>query len=93
MIAKATTNLYPQVVNWDEKYGSFDKDGNKVEIDESKIAEEVKRLQAEYEATQYQRDRASAYPSYADQLDTIYHKGLDAWKALVKETKDKYPKP
>ena len=93
MIAKATTNLYPQVVNWDEKYGSFDKDGNKVEIDESKIAEEVKRLQAEYEATQYQRDRASAYPSYADQLDTIYHQGLDAWKAEIKAIKDAHPKP
>ena len=93
MIAKATRNLYPQVVNWDEKYGSFDKDGNKVEIDESKIAEEVKRLQAEYEATQYQRDRASAYPSYADQLDTIYHQGLDAWKAEIKAIKDAHPKP
>ena len=93
MIAEATINLYPQVVYWDEKYGSFDKDGNKVEIDDAKIAEEVKRLQAEYDSKKYQRDRAVAYPSYADQLDTIYHQGIDAWKAEIKAVKDKYPKP
>ena len=50
-------------------------------------------LQAEYEANQYQRDRASAYPSIQDQLDKIYHSGLTAWKADIKSIKDKYPKP
>ena len=28
-----------------------------------------------------------------DQLDYIYHNGLDAWKAKIKEVKDKYTKP
>jgi hypothetical protein len=28
----------------------------------------------------------------ADQLDDIYHNGIDAWKATIKTTKDKYPK-
>jgi len=28
-----------------------------------------------------------------DQLDYIYHNGLDAWKAEIKKVKDKYPKP
>ena len=28
-----------------------------------------------------------------DQLDYIYHNGLDAWKVKIKEVKDKYPKP
>jgi hypothetical protein len=32
------------------------------------------------------------YPSMADQLDDIYHNGIDAWKATIKITKDKYPK-
>lgn len=54
-------------------------------------------IQKEYEdhlkSTQYQRDRAVAYPSIPDQLDTIYHQGLDAWKAEIKTIKDKYPKP
>ena len=50
-------------------------------------------LQAEYDAKQYQRDRAEEYPTWKDQLDDIYHNGLDAWKATIKATKDKYPKP
>ena len=32
------------------------------------------------------------YPSIVDQLDDIYHNGIDAWKATIKVTKDKYPK-
>ena len=36
--------------------------------------------------------RASEYPSVVDQLDDIYHNGIDAWKATIKATKDKYPK-
>ena len=41
----------------------------------------------------YKKDRSRAYPSYADQLDTIYHQGIAAWKAEIKAVKDKYPKP
>ena len=41
---------------------------------------------------QLQENRASDYPSIADQLDDIFHNGLDAWKATIQETKDKYPK-
>ena len=55
---------------------------------EAKMAE----VQAEYDAKQYQRDRAAEYPSMADQLDDIYHNGIDAWKATIKTIKDKYPK-
>ena len=57
------------------------------------VEAKLKELQAEYDAKQYQRDRAAAYPSYADQLDTIYHQGLDAWKAEIKAIKDAHPKP
>ena len=45
-----------------------------------------------WEATQYKRSRASEYPSIPDQLDEIYHNGIDSWKAVIKKTKDKYPK-
>ena len=48
--------------------------------------------QTAYDAKQYQRDRADEYPSIADQLDDIYHNGIDAWKSTIKVTKDKYPK-
>jgi hypothetical protein len=51
---------------------------------------------AEYEAyvaaNEYKGLRKEEYPSIADQLDDIYHNGIDAWKATIKLTKDKYPK-
>ena len=37
-------------------------------------------------------NRANDYPSIADQLDKIYHSGLNEWKKVIKATKDKYPK-
>jgi len=49
-------------------------------------------LQTDYDNKQYQRDRADEYPSIADQLDDIYHNGVDGWKTTIKATKDKYPK-
>ena len=36
--------------------------------------------------------RRNAYPSIEDQLDDIYHNGIDGWKATIKKTKDNYPK-
>jgi uncharacterized small protein (DUF1192 family) len=60
---------------------------------DAEITAEVARLQAEYEAKEYQRQRAAAYPSIADQLDTIYHEGIDAWKAEIAAVKTEYPKP
>lgn len=59
---------------------------------EAEIQAELTRLQAEYDSKQYARDRAADYPAIADQLDTLYHGGIDAWKAEVKVVKDKYPK-
>jgi len=59
----------------------------------AEIEAKIKELQADYDSKQYQRDREVAYPSIPDQLDTIYHQGIDAWKAEIKVVKDKYPKP
>jgi len=52
-------------------------------------------LQAEWdlENDSYKSQRRAEYPSIEDQLDDIYHNGIDAWKATIKVTKDKYPKP
>ena len=36
--------------------------------------------------------RKKDYPTWQAQLDDIYHNGIDAWKATIKVTKDKYPK-
>ena len=41
----------------------------------------------------YQDKRQTEYPSIGDQLDKIYHDGIDAWKAdMIKPIKDKHPK-
>ena len=60
---------------------------------EEEVQAEIERLQLEYNNNQYQRDRAFAYPSIEDQLDTLYHQGYDGWKAMVDEVKNQYPKP
>jgi len=41
----------------------------------------------------YKEQRAKAYPSIPDQLDLLYHGGLDAWKAAIDAVKQEYPKP
>ena len=61
-------------------------------ISKADILAKQKELQTAYDAKAYQRDRAVAYPSMADQLDDIYNNGVDAWKATIKAVKDKYPK-
>ena len=40
----------------------------------------------------YKDLRIAEYPSFGEQLDKIYHSGIDAWKADIKVIKDKYPK-
>ena len=40
----------------------------------------------------YKELRAAEYPSIVDQLDKIYHTGIDGWKTDIKVVKDKYPK-
>ena len=42
--------------------------------------------------TTYTEARAAEYPPIVDQLDKIYHSGVDAWKVDIKAIKDKYPK-
>jgi len=61
-------------------------------IAEADILAKQKELQTAYDNNKYQRDRAEAYPPMTDQLDDIYHNGIDAWKATIKAVKDKYPK-
>jgi len=77
-----------------------DNDVNQIEwadgttpISKADIEAKQAELQTEYDAAKYQRDRKAEYPSVVDQLDDIYHNGIDAWKATIKKTKDKYPKP
>jgi hypothetical protein len=68
-------------------------DGNPTNITNQQITDKQAELQTAYDAKEYQRNRKKEYPEIADQLDDIYHNGIDAWKATIKVTKDKYPKP
>ena len=61
-------------------------------ISKADIEAKMIEVQADYDAKEYQRSRAAEYPSIVDQLDDIYNNGIDAWKATIKITKDKYPK-
>ena len=71
-------------INWDDK---IETKPTEEEI-EAKLAE----LQYQEEVNVYQEKRKLEYPNWEDQLDQIYHSGVDAWKADIKAIKDKYPK-
>ena len=62
---------------------------------EKECTDGLAALQAEWdlENDSYKSKRRSEYPRVEDQLDDIYHNGIDGWKATIKVTKDKYPKP
>ena len=67
-------------------------DAVQTEPTSSEIDAEVVRLQGVYDGNAYQRSRAAEYPTWQDQLDDIFHNGIDGWKATLQVTKDKYPK-
>jgi len=82
----AIYKIYPNVVTIDDTAGAFDKDGNKVEID-------LDLVNAWVDPEAYKYKRAQEYPAIADQLDYIYHNGIDAWKKdMIDPVKNKYPK-
>ena len=71
-------------------------DGVLVDLTEQDIAQrnaDNAAYAAEIAANGYKSDRAAAYPSIADQLDDIYHNGIDAWKANILAVKQAHPKP
>ena len=90
---QAVSNLYSNVHN---QVGdkAFDVEGNPVDIDETKVAKEVKRLQADYDSKQYQRDRKLEYPTIEELVVALYD---ESDKASIIErrnaVKAKYPKP
>lgn len=64
---------------------AYDDEGNEVSYD-------LAAVQSHIDANKYKELRAAEYPSIADQLDTIYHDGIDAWKEQINTIKEKYPK-
>ena len=90
---EAIRKVYPDAVIIHDSTGAFKADGTKITLVQSDIDAARATIDAEYAAQEYARKRTHEYPSVVDQLDDIYHNGIDAWKAKIKETKDKYPKP
>ena len=69
-------------------------DTEQTQPSESQIATELAKLQAEYEAKEYQRKRVLEYPSIGDQLDALFHAGVfpEDMAEQIQAIKDKYPK-
>ena len=89
--AVAIQSLCPtvQFTTEDNKITYWSDDSVPIPTD-SDIDTEQARLQAIEDVAEKRRN---SYPTFADQLDLMYHSGFDAWKSKIKETKDKYPKP
>ena len=95
----AVFRAYPNVVTSDDGTGAFDANGNKIELDQALVDAAAAEIQAELDATQYQRDRQPEYPALADLADALYWSNqgdntkLDEYYAKVSAVKTKYPKP
>jgi hypothetical protein len=84
-ITESILKLYPNVVIMIGDI-AYDASGNEVQYDKA-------AAQAHANAHAYIAKRAAEYPSFAEQFDTLYHGGYDAWKATIDSVKAKYPKP
>jgi hypothetical protein len=99
MIAQAIQNLAPGAA-WSMTNDSYDElvwlSDDIQKPSKNAVLAETTRLQAEYEAKQYQRDRATAYPSIQEQLDMQYWdsvNGTTTWADAIAAVKQEFPKP
>ena len=81
---EALRRLHSNIVSISEDIAK-DKDGNVVNYD-------LNAVNAEVETKAYREKRQAEYPSITEQLDDLYHNGIDGWKSTIKAIKDKYPK-
>jgi hypothetical protein len=81
----AIYKLYPNVITIRGDV-AYDKD-------EQEVAYDNNAVEALIASEAYKGLRAKEYPAIADQLDYIYHNGIDAWKTdMIDPVKVKYPK-
>ena len=98
-------SFYPEALDivangkWLRSNGTYEstiwKDSNDT-VAKDVIDAKVVELQAEYDSKQYQRDRASQYPSIQDQLDMQYwdrKNGTNKWEESIDKVKADNPKP
>ena len=87
---KAIYKLYPEAAKTKWKSNTemyaWDKDGNEIELDLDAINNWV-------DPEAYKDKRRKEYPLLSEQLDYIYHNGIEAWKTdMILPVKNKYPK-
>lgn len=94
-VTDALSSLYPGV-KWAVRGYDYDgidwMDFDVIQPSREVVEAEVARLQAEYDALEYQRLRKEAYPSIQDQLDKLYHEGYEGWHSSITAIKNKHPK-
>jgi hypothetical protein len=96
---EAIRRAYSNAVTIDDSTGSFDADGNQIELDQSLVDAAAAEIAAELAATEYQRQRAPEYPDLKQLADGLYWASrgdttkLDEYYAACEAVKAKYPKP
>ena len=95
MRIQAILNSHSNVTTINGENEAWDKDGNVVELDESKIKTEQDKLEKEFSDQAYARTRQSLYPDIGDQLDDLFHQGAFSKEmtAKIQKVKDEFPKP
>lgn len=63
------------------------------DVNEQVVEYDIAAAEALVVENEYKAQRAVAYPSIQDQLDTLYHGGYEAWKATITAVKEEFPKP
>ena len=93
---EAHAALYPDVPNkkiHTKKLILINPDKDDAETHMKALEASHAQIKAKLDAVAYKKSRKAEYPSLEDQLDKIYHDGIDSWKVDIKAIKDKYPKP
>jgi hypothetical protein len=63
-----------------------------ITFDHAEFAQKCAEVEYKEELEEYRQARSSAYPPMPEQLDKIFHDGVDAWKADIQAIKDAHPK-
>jgi hypothetical protein len=87
LVPDAQVVIRDEVVEWIEP--------STAPVTDAEIDAEMVRLQAEYDAKEYQRNRAKEYPSIQEQMDMQYWdaiNGTTTWQNAINAVKTKYPK-
>lgn len=94
----AIRNTHPTVTVIDDNKGdtlAWDDDGNVIVLDESKIAPEMVRLQAEWDSQEYARKRKAEYDQMGNQFEMMFDdqiNGTQLWLHKINEIKKRHPK-